>query len=584
MPTANSLPRIASPASSTAVAAGRGLEAHALEPRGTGRSSRAGFESIDFESMLIEQAGTTSSARAGAALPESTVEQPTNTASDAHLHWKSPGPQTAAASKQVASEVSREVLSGIPGQSVPAVFSLGKLSTLSLLSESHPDRSLESAEPGFRTPGIGSEVSSQEESLKRPAVSSYAAPAVSGQWSSEAAAPISRARTRGEASAAIEAKTNGQTDARADGDVGHAGPDIGKSHGMASTSLSRGHKNFSRAEVSQEMPSSVAIDGAPFQSFQLRAESGWSGSIGNLPSAVSGNASAHTGRAVLAADRPQPAVSANSSSDLPGDPKIRALSAATVQGATTPDSEADPGEQDSEQDHGIGKPAMARLTAAFSANLDRGLLPAGRDLALPSMAAFHGPANSAGAGPFQESPISAARSSSVALPDNSAKSASTDPYQRLDQVMSPGLEASPGSVLHASAGRVTVGVHDPVLGWVEIKTQSSAGQVSAALVTASVQSHTSLAAQLPSIAQYLTEHDVRVSHLGVEHQPAGSNASMSFDSSASRERSGEGSAAGRPEAGTESTERLEPSPSMTVQPAWVEGMEEGRLSYISVRV
>lgn len=597
MPNANPLPRIAPPASSTAVVAGRSLEAHSLEPRGTGRLSQADFESIDFESMLIEQTGATSSAQAGAAFQESTVEESTNTAAEALLHWKSPGPQTAAASKQVASEVSREVPSGIPGQSDPGVFSLAKLSTLSLLSENHPDRSLESLEPGIRNPGIGSEgrVSSRGEGPKRSAASLYAAPAVSGQWSSEAAAEIvqdaatvSRARTGVEVSVAIEAKTNGQTDeqmdVRPDGGAGHAVPDHAKSPGVASAGLPRDYKNFSLAEVSQGLSSSIAFDRAPFQTFQLRAESGWSGSIRNLPAAVSGNTSAHTGKAVLATGRPQPpAVSADSSSDLSGDPKVRALSAATVQGATKPDSEADPSEQDSEQDQGIGKPAIARLTAAFSANLDRSPLPAaGRDPALPSATGFHGPANSDGAGAFQESLVAPVNSASTGLPDGNAKVSTADPYQRLDQVVSIGHGASP--VLHVSAGRVTVGVHDPVLGWVEIKTQSAAGQVSAALVTASMQSHTSLAAQLPSIAQYLTEHDVRVNHLGVEHQPAGSNVSMSFDSNASGGRSGEGNAAGRPEATTESPERLKPLTSMTVQPAWLESMEEGPLSYFSVRV
>ena len=105
-----------------------------------------------------------------------------------------------------------------------------------------------------------------------------------------------------------------------------------------------------------------------------------------------------------------------------------------------------------------------------------------------------------------------------AQPSNSnAASLSINPYQKLDQIS--GNSAS----IMTSSNRIAIGVHDPGLGWVEIRTQSTAGQVAAALMTTSSQTHQALSAQLPSLAQFLSDHEVRVNSLAVEqHAPAGS--------------------------------------------------------------
>lgn len=86
------------------------------------------------------------------------------------------------------------------------------------------------------------------------------------------------------------------------------------------------------------------------------------------------------------------------------------------------------------------------------------------------------------------------------------------PYDRIDQGAAP-------VVLHSGAQHVSVGVQDPDLGWVEIQTQGAAGHVAATLITASGQTHASLAAQLPAMAQYLEQRDVRVGALVVQHHP-----------------------------------------------------------------
>ena len=102
-------------------------------------------------------------------------------------------------------------------------------------------------------------------------------------------------------------------------------------------------------------------------------------------------------------------------------------------------------------------------------------------------------------------------------PASAVSSRLIDPYQKIDQA--PG---GPLPVMSAGPNRVAVGLHDPALGWVEIKTQFVGGQIAAALVTSSSQSHQTLAAQLPSMAQFLAEREVRVSNIAVHHQATGS--------------------------------------------------------------
>lgn len=95
--------------------------------------------------------------------------------------------------------------------------------------------------------------------------------------------------------------------------------------------------------------------------------------------------------------------------------------------------------------------------------------------------------------------------------------AAASAYDRIDQGAAP-------VVLHSGAQHVSVGVQDPTLGWVEIKTQNTGGHVDATLVTASGQSHDALAAQLPAMAQFLQQRDVRVNALAVHHElPSGQN-------------------------------------------------------------
>jgi Flagellar hook-length control protein FliK len=188
---------------------------------------------------------------------------------------------------------------------------------------------------------------------------------------------------------------------------------------------------------------------------------------------------------------------------------------------------ADPGamagETASVSSGGVAPPILAVVSRAASPDTKPG---AGRTgdgspfQAFTISSAAHG-ALSAGAATshgFGSAPSTGVLTADVSPGGVPAHAPDANPYQRLDQ-----NETAPASLLHSSGNRVAVGVHDPALGWVEIDTQSSAGQVSASLVTASSQSHASLASQLPSLTEYLAAHEVKLSHIGVEQQSPGAN-------------------------------------------------------------
>jgi hypothetical protein len=147
-----------------------------------------------------------------------------------------------------------------------------------------------------------------------------------------------------------------------------------------------------------------------------------------------------------------------------------------------------------------------------------------------------------------------------------------NPYQTLDQGA-----AAPSAVFHGGANRVAVGVHDPSLGWLEIKTQSTAGQVTAALVTTSSQTHDHLAAQLPSLAQFLAEREVKVGSMAVEQQPAGG--SNSSQTGAGEERDSNAQRGDRQTSSDFNSSSTLTSPGIDAD----ESFEERPLSYISVR-
>jgi hypothetical protein len=135
-------------------------------------------------------------------------------------------------------------------------------------------------------------------------------------------------------------------------------------------------------------------------------------------------------------------------------------------------------------------------------------------------------------------------------------------FDRMDSAAAP-------RVIESTPQRLIVGVHSAGLGWLEIHTNGTAGQVSATLATSSAASHDAISAQLPTVREYLAAEHVRVDSLAAERfseSPGGqgnTSGNQSRDGDARQPTTmGSGTAAEVP-----STE-----------------VDSDRLSYISVRV
>ena len=121
-------------------------------------------------------------------------------------------------------------------------------------------------------------------------------------------------------------------------------------------------------------------------------------------------------------------------------------------------------------------------------------------------------------------------------------------------------------VLESAPQRLSVGVQDSGLGWIEVRAHAGAGQVSAVVASASGEAHNVLTAHLPEVREYLAGQQVRVDQLTSE----------SFSSSADRRDS-----SSRNEAQGEKAVR----PGRQNAAASAAGEAGGEsLSYINVRV
>jgi hypothetical protein len=89
--------------------------------------------------------------------------------------------------------------------------------------------------------------------------------------------------------------------------------------------------------------------------------------------------------------------------------------------------------------------------------------------------------------------------------------AGTSAFQRLDQ-------APPVTTLHAGPQRLSIGVEDPVRGWVEVRSESRFGDLSATLTVASEAVHGALRAELPAMNGYLADHHVDLNQLNIEQR------------------------------------------------------------------
>ena len=181
--------------------------------------------------------------------------------------------------------------------------------------------------------------------------------------------------------------------------------------------------------------------------------------------------------------------------------------------AATPDGVLPKEAKESPESSEPGSAAAGSL--AHPARVSAGPVSPGAPTALPANLA---PAHAAGSGGFAappqtERPVAAA-GPVIASTANAAAGPAAALYDKIDQ-------GAATVVLHSGAQHIDIGVRDPDLGWLEIRAQNASGHVDAALVTASQQAHASLAAQLPAVADYLQQRDVRVGTLAVHHQMPG---------------------------------------------------------------
>jgi hypothetical protein len=159
----------------------------------------------------------------------------------------------------------------------------------------------------------------------------------------------------------------------------------------------------------------------------------------------------------------------------------------------------------------------------------------------------------AGLAPGHAASGSAVRAGIPAAPQAGEGLARGGALERMDGA----APAAAPAAAHSSARSVAVGVEDPAHGWIEVRAQGAAGQVSASLSAASPEAHAALRAQLPGMAAYLAEREVGVRSLGMGaeaggftgHAGAGSNPGSNPGSNSSSNSSsdpGPHPGAGRP--------------------------------------
>lgn len=190
---------------------------------------------------------------------------------------------------------------------------------------------------------------------------------------------------------------------------------------------------------------------------------------------------------------------------------------------------------------------------------------------LPAAAAS--PANISGAhtSPFRTLPADSSRAAGA-----QASMTASSAFAAMDRV-----DSAPASVLlHSAPHQVAVGVTDPGLGWIEVRAERIAGQMTAALTANSAASHAELSAALPAMASYLNEHHHAVQHIHVQtglaggQNPGGSQSNSQGNAAGQQSREGGKSEPVAAIAGAGEGSRAQPSPAVL---SAIEGGQRSRL-------
>jgi hypothetical protein len=160
-------------------------------------------------------------------------------------------------------------------------------------------------------------------------------------------------------------------------------------------------------------------------------------------------------------------------------------------------------------------------------------------------------------------PTSGAATTQQGMPGlHSLQTPASTTFDRMDGAPAP-------QVIESTPRRLAVGVHDAGLGWVEIRTNSAAGQVSATVASSSAETHSAISAQLPTMHEYLASEHVHVDTLVSERF----SPSSSGGENSTRDQSQDG-AANRAKSMKQESSAL----------AFQSEVDAEGLSYINVRV
>jgi flagellar hook-length control protein FliK len=76
--------------------------------------------------------------------------------------------------------------------------------------------------------------------------------------------------------------------------------------------------------------------------------------------------------------------------------------------------------------------------------------------------------------------------------------------------------AAAPQVIESTPQKLSVGLHSGGLGWVEVHTSSSGGQIAATLASGTPEAHHAIASQLPAVREFLAGEHLRVDALASE--------------------------------------------------------------------
>jgi hypothetical protein len=360
---------------------------------------------------------------------------------------------------------------------------------------------------------------------------------------------VSSANTNGVAGATVSpavatnvpaAQTFGSTPAGANtaGDVAGTSKTPGKAAtGQPSVveSLKKDRFLLNEVGISGEGTASLPNLTAATQSLHAEHENGATpAATANVTNAANAKSSSESNQDIGSNGSASASLSAGNAGDSSA--KNSASDAVGSSDASATGAQGTAGNNDPSPDIGNASPGNASLTHSTNStatNSSASALPgpnvaagasAGASLSFmpPGTGTPHEAAAGAGT-PNGPSAFSASAHSSVpgnpGIPSASSAGgrASSDTFAALDSAAS----GERGVLLHAASHQVSVGIADPSLGWVEVRAERIAGQVTAALAANSAASHAALTSILPSMATYLQEHHSGVQQLHVETGLAG---------------------------------------------------------------